>query len=197
MQDQSVFIFIFLAFLVVVVLFFLRRQQTASPFSTEGYVSKDLYEATRQQEAALRIEMSDKEQLLRDALAQLAARDQQVLHLEQMLRQQHQEKGQMQGQMRMEFENIANRLLEEKSRHFGEQHVQQLQSVLFPLREKIRDFEANIDRKFSDETREKATLRHELEQLRDLNQRISQDANNLASAVVPIRGAVVPIRGAG
>lgn len=183
MQDQFVFIFIFLAFLVLVVLFFLRRQQTASPFSTEGYVSKDLYEAIRQQEAALRAEMSDKEQLLRDALAQLAARDQQVLHLEQMLRQQHQEKGQMQGQMRMEFENIANRLLEEKSRHFGEQHVQQLQSVLFPLREKIRDFEANIDRKFSEETREKATLRHQLEQLRDLNQQISQDANNLANAL--------------
>lgn len=183
MQENYLILFAILAVVVLVLLLFLRRQDGTPAFPAQDYVSKDLYELVKAQENALHQEVNDKEQLLREAMAQLAARDQQVLHLEQTLRRQQQESGQLQAQFRMEFENVANRLLEEKSRSFKEQNAQQLQSILSPLREKIRDFEANIDRKFSEETREKATLRHELEQLRDLNQQISQEANNLATAL--------------
>ena len=89
----------------------------------------------------------------------------------------------MQNRFKTEFENIANRLLEEKSQRFTDQNAQQLQTVLHPLREKIREFEENVDRKFLEETREKSSLKKEIEQLFQLNQQLSQDAHNLASAL--------------
>lgn len=61
--------------------------------------------------------------------------------------------------------------------------MQQLDAVLLPLKEKIRDFELNVNRKFTEETKEKISLKKEIEQLRDLNVQLSQDAHNLTSAL--------------
>jgi DNA recombination protein RmuC len=113
----------------------------------------------------------------------LAAKDQNLLHLQETLLNQKQEVEQLQNKFKTEFENIANRLLEEKSRSFSQHNNQQLQTVLLPLREKIKDFEENIERKFLEETREKSSLKKELEQLHSLNQQLSTDAHNLASAL--------------
>jgi DNA recombination protein RmuC len=176
--------FIFAGVAIVLLLILLLRRNTPPPATDrEHFVPKELYHTLVAQHEMLRAELAAKEQNLREAMAQLAARDQQVLHLEQTLRTQKGETEQLQARFKTEFENIANRLLEEKSQRFTDQNAQQLQSILLPLREKIRDFEANIDRKFSEETREKSALRHEIGQLRDLNQQLSQDAGNLVSAL--------------
>jgi DNA recombination protein RmuC len=90
---------------------------------------------------------------------------------------------QLQAKFKTEFENIANRLLEEKSQRFSAQNAQQLQSVLFPLKEKIKEFEESVERKFLEETREKTSLKKELEQLHQLNRQLSLDAHNLATAL--------------
>jgi DNA recombination protein RmuC len=169
--------------LVVLVFLLLRQQQGQAPGSGEASVPKVLLEAQQAQVEQQRLELQGKEQELRDAHAQLAAREQQIFHLEEKLRGQRQETEQLQARFKTEFENIANRLLEEKSQRFSAQNAQQLQSVLQPLREKIREFEENVERKFVEETREKSSLKKELEQLHQLNQQLSQDAHNLAAAL--------------
>ena len=58
-----------------------------------------------------------------------------------------------------------------------------MQGILAPLREKIQEFESNIERKFLEETREKASLKREIEQLHQMNMQLSQDANNLVGAL--------------
>lgn len=162
----------------------LRRQHSpALSNHPDGMVSADLHQAVKTQVEQLKAELTQKEQELRTAHAHLAARDQTVLHLENTLREQKAEVETLQQRFRTEFENIANRLLDEKSRRFSEQNSAQLHTVLNPLREKIREFEANIDRKFLEETREKSGLKREIEQLRELNQQLSRDAHNLASAL--------------
>ncbi len=161
------------------------------PFAPKGapapdkdhFVPKELYTTFLAQHEMLRLELAAKEQSLRESHAQLAARDQNLLHLEQTLQYQRGETERLQTQFKAQFENIANRLLEEKSERFSAQNAQQLQSILSPLREKIREFEVNIDRKFLEETREKSSLRQEIEQIRALNQQLSQDAHNLTSAL--------------
>lgn len=168
--------------LVAVVLLALRRSP-ASPFSAEGLVSRDLHQSVKAQNEQLRNELSTKEQELRAAHAQLAARDQAVLHLEETLRSQKAEVEQLQSRFQTEFENIANRLLDEKSRRFTEQNARELHGVLMPLKEKIKEFEENVERKFLEETREKSSLKKEIEQLHDLNQQLSRDAHNLTSAL--------------
>lgn len=173
------------AILLVVLLLWVRQNNQNQPATgeREPSVPQALYNTILAQHEMLRLELANKEQQLRDCYAQLAARDQSLLHLEQQLQFQRTETERLQTQSKIQFENIANRLLEEKSARFTQQNAQQLQSILQPLREKIHEFEGNIDRKFTEETREKSSLRREIEQLRDLNQQLSQDAHNLASAL--------------
>lgn len=183
---MDVYFYLLAALGMLVLIFLLVRQQSAGriqSFDHQQVVPRELYVSTKGQVEKLQSDVNAKEQELRDAHAQLAAREQQIFHLEQALQSQKSELAQMQATFKTEFENIANRLLEEKSQRFTAQNAQQLQSVLQPLREKIRDFEEQVDRKFLEETREKASLKQELQQLFSLNQQLSHDAHQLTSAL--------------
>ncbi|MFT5280141.1 MAG: DNA recombination protein RmuC, partial [Bacteroidia bacterium] len=82
-----------------------------------------------------------------------------------------------------EFQNLANKILEEKSEKFTEKNKDNIESILKPLRERIKDFEEKVERNYGEEKKEKAELKGEIKQLMELNQKISQEANNLASAL--------------
>ncbi|MGZ4036039.1 MAG: DNA recombination protein RmuC [Bacteroidia bacterium] len=82
-----------------------------------------------------------------------------------------------------EFELIANKILEEKSQKFTDQNKTNLDIILNPLKEKIKDFEAKVDKAYKDESAERITLKTEIKNLIDLNKQISEDANNLANAL--------------
>lgn len=180
---DSTFYFLLGGILLILVIVVFQRRSFPSAISTGESVPKALYDTILTQSETLRNEIAAKEQELRDAHAQLAAREQQIFHLENSLQTQKDEVGQLQQRFKTEFENIANRLLEEKSQRFTAQNAQQLQTVLHPLKEKIKEFEENVDRKFLEETREKSSLKKELEQLHTLNRQLSQDAHNLATAL--------------
>lgn len=179
--------FYLLAILGVAVLVVLvsRKQggNPLQPIDNERLVPRELYTAISGQLEDARSEVQKKEQELRDAHAQLAAREQQIFHLEQSLQKQKGELEQLQAKFRTEFENIANRILEEKSQRFTDQNARQLQTVLHPLREKIKEFEEHVERKFLEETRDKAGLKQEIQQLLSLNQQLSQDAHRLTTAL--------------
>jgi DNA recombination protein RmuC len=181
-MDNTLLLLLGAPVLILLILILVRQRQTGATLPDQ-IISKQLYETIVAQNEMLRSDLGSKELELREALAQLAGRDQAILHLESALRTQKSEVEQLQIRFKTEFENIANRLLEEKSQRFTQSNAQQMQTILHPLKEKIREFEANIDRKFTDETREKSSLKKEIEQLRDLNQQLSQDAHQLTSAL--------------
>ena len=172
-----------IAFVILIFLVLRQQQGGAQTVDTENFVAKSLHAHVAAENETLRASLVAKEQELRDSHAQLAAREQQIFGMGENLRTQKAEVEQLQAKFKTEFENIANRLLEEKSQRFTAQNAQQLQSVLLPLREKIKEFEENVDRKFLEETREKTSLRKELEQLYNLNQQLSHDAHNLTAAL--------------
>lgn len=178
-MDSTLLLLLGAIALVVLVLTVTRRAQGPGGDT----VSAELYQTIAAQNEALRAEITAKETEIRTCHAQVAARDQSILHLQEMLQTQKTEAEQLGLRFKTEFENVANRLLEEKSQRFTEQNAQQLWQTLAPLREKIQEFEQNIDRKFLEETREKSSLKKEIEQLHDLNQQLSRDAHNLASAL--------------
>ncbi len=82
-----------------------------------------------------------------------------------------------------EFENLANRIFDDKSKRVTEQNKQQLDLVLNPLKEKLRDFENKVERVYNDENKERINLKAEIKLLSDLNKQLSSDANNLATAL--------------
>lgn len=181
-MDQS-FYLILIGILLVAILIAVLRKPAALSVNGETMVSKALYDSILGQNETLRSELVARENALRESHGMVAAAEQNIRHLEERMLHQKSELDQLQKQFSAAFENVANRLLEEKSERFNEQQNRHLQQVLLPLREKIKEFEENVDRKFLEDTKEKVSLKKEIEQLRDLNQQLSQDAHNLTSAL--------------
>ena len=94
----------------------------------------------------------DKEEHIRLLGSQLSTREQIILNQEEKLKGQQDEFEQLQKRSQETFENIANRLLQEKSEKFTAKNQAQIQGILDPLQEKIKDFEANMDKKFLEDT---------------------------------------------
>jgi DNA recombination protein RmuC len=86
-------------------------------------------------------------------------------------------------QLGEEFNNLANRIFEEKSQRLVQTNRDTLQTTLDPLKTQIKDFRKKVEDVYDKESRDRISLRHELENLKQLNQRMSEDAINLTRAL--------------
>lgn len=104
-------------------------------------------------------------------------------NLKQKLAEQKGELEQLNQKFTKEFENLANRILDEKSQKFTEQNRNNLDVILNPFKEKLKEFEQKVDQAYKAENSERVTLKTEIKNLIDLNKQISEEANNLATAL--------------
>lgn len=82
-----------------------------------------------------------------------------------------------------EFQVVASRLLDEKSERITQQNRSQVGEILSPLRDQLQEFRRKVDDVYDKEARDRVALHREISLLRDLNVRISQEAENLARAL--------------
>lgn len=82
-----------------------------------------------------------------------------------------------------EFENLANRIFEEKHQKFSEVSKISVEALLTPVRQQLTDFRKKVEDVYDNENKERASLRTEVQQLKTLNERISADALNLTNAL--------------
>ena len=85
--------------------------------------------------------------------------------------------------MSSEFKSLANEIFESKQTAFKAQSKEQLDNVLNPLSERIKEFQKRVETAYNEESRERFSLRNELKSLKELNTRISKDAINLTNAL--------------
>jgi DNA recombination protein RmuC len=85
--------------------------------------------------------------------------------------------------MTLAFENLSNKILEEKSKKFTEQNKLNMGGILNPLREQLGDFKKKIEDVYDKETRDRVSLFNEITSLKSLNQQMSKDAINLTKAL--------------
>ena len=89
----------------------------------------------------------------------------------------------LQKRLTTEFENIATKILKERSDEFSVSNHKNLSEILNPLKERIQLFEKKVDETYDKELRDKISLREEVRKLTELNTRISEEANNLTKAL--------------
>lgn len=82
-----------------------------------------------------------------------------------------------------EFQNLANKILEEKTEKFTEQNQLQLKTILHPLQEKINDFEKKVENTHKESIDYHAALRQQIIGLQDLNKQMSKETLNLTKAL--------------
>ena len=89
----------------------------------------------------------------------------------------------LQKKFTIEFENIANKILEKNSEKFTTTNQKNMGDVLNPLKEKIELFEKKVEDTYKQGLKDQTDLRAELKKLYHLNSKISEEANNLTKAL--------------
>ena len=82
-----------------------------------------------------------------------------------------------------EFENLANKILDEKSLKFTAQNKENIKDILNPLQEKIKGFEEKVDKTHKESIDYHAALRQQILGLKELNQQMSKETINLTKAL--------------
>jgi len=104
-------------------------------------------------------------------------------NLAEKLENQKSEIENLQKRLTTEFENIATKILKERSDEFSLSNHKSLSDILNPLKERIQLFEKKVDETYDKELRDKISLREEVRKLTELNTRVSEEANNLTKAL--------------
>lgn len=89
----------------------------------------------------------------------------------------------LQQRFKLEFENIAAKLLDEKSAKFTEYNRVSMDIILNPFKEHIKSFEAKVEKVYKSESDERNVLKGVISQLMDQTKQIQEDANNLTRAL--------------
>ena len=82
-----------------------------------------------------------------------------------------------------QFKNLANDILEEKSKRFSEQNQQSLGQLLEPLKSRLQEFQGKVEQVYVQEGKDRSALAEQVRQLMELNRTVSQEANNLTRAL--------------
>jgi DNA recombination protein RmuC len=103
--------------------------------------------------------------------------------LQDKIQTQKSETESLQKQFTLQFENIANKILEEKTARFTKLNQDNLSTILKPLGENLDSFKKKVEEVYNQESKERFSLGKELERLVLLNQKVSEEANNLTNAL--------------
>ncbi|WP_447636292.1 DNA recombination protein RmuC [Flavobacterium microcysteis] len=120
----------------------------------------------------------------KEALAiQLSKKEVDFENLWERNKEQKQEVEQLQEKFTKEFENLANKILEEKSSKFTEQNKENLKNILSPLQDKIQLFEKKVEDTHKESIDYHAALRQQILGLREMNEQMSKETLNLTKAL--------------
>jgi DNA recombination protein RmuC len=120
-------------------------------------------------------------------------RDQAILHAIRLEAELDSERKQVQNRIESlneakealtnQFKNLANEILEDKSKKFTEQNALQLDILLKPLQTKLTEFKEQVSHSYDQESRERFALKNEIERLANLNLKMSDEARSLTNAL--------------
>ena len=136
-------------------------------------------ELNERQNSEIKDLQKDKNQLI-GLKSQLAAQNE---SLQQLLDSQKEEIVKIQEEAKLQFENLANKILEEKTLKFTEQNQQNLKNILNPLQEKITDFEKKVENTHKESIDYHAALRQQILGLKEMNLQMSKETLNLTKAL--------------
>lgn len=115
--------------------------------------------------------------------SELASKNTELDNFKNKYSEQKKELEDLNNKLKIEFKNIANELLEEKSKKFTEINKTGINEILKPLSEKIKEFEKRVEETYDKESKQRFALEKEILKLHELNQTISKEANNLTQAL--------------
>ena len=160
-----------------------KTPKQTEPTDLSGYVSKELYESEKQRLVKEESETKVKEEQIGNLKADVSSKNTLIETLQLKLADEGKRLEEQQKQMQIQFENMANAILEKKSEKFSEQNQKNIDQILKPLGEKIKSFEESVENKYVKDQESRAGLAKQITLLQEANLKISQDAINLTNAL--------------
>jgi DNA recombination protein RmuC len=165
---------------------YIQRLKTKSNQAALEEREQQLRKNLQDMEDRLQLEVEQKATLQdqKETLGNLNTRyqaDLENLHLKN--REQKEEVTKLQEKFTKEFENLANKILDEKSLKFTEQNQKNITNILIPLQDKIQLFEKKVEESQKENISIHSALREQLLNLQNQNLKISQEAENLTKAL--------------
>ena len=114
---------------------------------------------------------------------QLSKKETDFENLWERNKEQKEEVEKLQEKFTKEFENLANKILEEKTNKFTEQNKENLKNILEPLQNKIQLFEKKVEDTHKESIDYHAALRQQILGLREMNEQMSKETLNLTKAL--------------
>ncbi len=115
--------------------------------------------------------------------AKLAARERDYINLQTSTAEQIAMLKDAKEQLSGQFEQLANRIFDEKNRQFQLVSQTKLDLSLKPFRDQLQDFRSRVDHIYAEDAKERGALKAQLDSLQELNRHISVEAKNLTRAL--------------
>lgn len=170
--------------------FFIAHFKSKSETSRLEERNSNLDEQLTETEQKLEALQQEKENQLKEERDRSADLDRQLAglksdysSLQEKLAEQKGELAEMQEQLKVQFENLANKILDEKSEKFSKQNKESLDQLLNPLGLKLEEFKKKVEETYEKGTQERSGLREQIKNMVQLNQQMSEDAKNLTKAL--------------
>jgi DNA recombination protein RmuC len=154
-----------------------------SELSTDKRIAEERLADFRNDKEALENKLDELSGSLNEARENWISEKKNNENLTQKLDEQKRELEELQKKFTLEFENLANKIFEEKSQKFTEQNRANLNELLKPLGQKIKEFEKKVEETYDIEARQRASLGGEIKKLIEQTQSVEREAKNLATAL--------------
>ncbi len=162
---------------------FFKLRSDIQQASSEGAIEKERLDTAREMAEKLQAEVEAEREKTIGLNTRLAQSQSDYRHLEEKLREQKVELDDIREKFTHEFKNLANEILEEKSKKFTDQNRTNISELLNPLKERIEKFEEKVEKSSKESLQWNSALREQLNHLKELNQQVTREAENLTKAL--------------
>jgi len=177
-------VFYILGFVVLLALgYFLGMYKAKSTLNKENGELKSVNTLLQADKTKVERQLEEKTTENNSLQIALTKKNSELGYLNEKLKEQKADLEKLQDKFTKEFENLANKILDDKSAKFTKQNKENLDIILTPLKEKIQAFEKRVETSDKESIRYHAALREQILGLEKLNQKMSADAVNLAKAL--------------
>lgn len=145
-----------------------------------------LQEQVKQKEMQLQEQLGFRSslQLERDQLlSKLSKTEAQLEMSQQALKQAQQNSESLSAQLKLEFAEIAHKVMQNNTEQLRVKSEEKIGELLNPLKTELGEFKKKVDDVYVAEAKERHVLKAEIDRLITMSQQVSQDANNLTTAL--------------
>jgi DNA recombination protein RmuC len=159
------------------------NENETAELKTKNAVQEAAIENVRNENNKLSLQNDNQSKHILQLTHELAIAQKGNENLQENLAKQKQELNQLNERLKIEFENLANKILDEKTRKFTDQNKDSLETILTPFKDRIKEFEDKVQKVYDVEAAERNSLKGEIKQLMSLNQVMHHEAQNLTRAL--------------